>query len=132
MSGRTTSRLSVVFILVTIVTGCILFQVHYTSENVAEGKSAAKKVLQQSLGLQQTDTPIVGIITRLTVQKGIHLIKHAIYRTLERNGQVKSLAHGYFLQVCNVSFTMHSAFLGLISMLSLPCCLKQLELNVVF
>ncbi|KAK3143671.1 hypothetical protein QOZ80_4AG0303410 [Eleusine coracana subsp. coracana] len=62
--------------------------VHYTSENVVEGKSAAKKVLQQSLGLQQTDSPIVGIITRLTVQKGIHLIKHAIYRTLERNGQV--------------------------------------------
>ncbi|XP_062226816.1 starch synthase 3, chloroplastic/amyloplastic-like [Phragmites australis] len=62
--------------------------VHYTSENVVEGKSAAKKALQQKLGLQQTDTPVVGIITRLTVQKGIHLIKHAIYRTLERNGQV--------------------------------------------
>lgn len=62
--------------------------VHYTSENVVEGKSAAKKALQQKLGLQQTDTPIVGIISRLTVQKGIHLIKHAIYRTLERNGQV--------------------------------------------
>jgi len=46
------------------------------------------------LGLQQTDTPIVGIISRLTVQKGIHLIKHAIYRTLERNGQVLSLAQG--------------------------------------
>ncbi|KAJ1272858.1 hypothetical protein BS78_06G234800 [Paspalum vaginatum] len=62
--------------------------VHYTSENVLEGKSAAKRALQQKLGLQQTDTPIVGIISRLTVQKGIHLIKHAIYRTLERNGQV--------------------------------------------
>jgi glycogen synthase len=78
---------------VTIVNCCILFQVHYTSENVVEGKNAAKKALQQSFGLQQTDTPIVGIISRLTVQKGIHLIKHAIYRTLERNGQVSSLAH---------------------------------------
>lgn len=67
--------------------GCF-FKVHYTSENVVEGKSAAKKALQQRLGLQQTDTPVVGIISRLTVQKGIHLIKHAIYRTLERNGQV--------------------------------------------
>ena len=46
------------------------------------------------LGLQQTDTPIVGIISRLTVQKGIHLIKHAIYRTLEHNGQVLPLAQG--------------------------------------
>uniref|UniRef100_A0A0D9X573 starch synthase n=1 Tax=Leersia perrieri TaxID=77586 RepID=A0A0D9X573_9ORYZ len=62
--------------------------VHYTSENVVEGKSAAKRALQQRLGLQQTDVPIVGIITRLTAQKGIHLIKHAIHRTLERNGQV--------------------------------------------
>nr|CAB3488322.1 unnamed protein product [Digitaria exilis] len=66
----------------------VFIPVHYTSENVVEGKSAAKKALQQKLGLQQTDTPIVGIISRLTVQKGIHLIKHAIYRTLERNGQV--------------------------------------------
>jgi glycogen synthase len=71
---------------------CILFQVHYTSENVVEGKSAAKKALQQMLGLQQIDTPVVGIITRLTVQKGIHLIKHAIYRALERNGQVLSFS----------------------------------------
>ncbi|XP_066349467.1 starch synthase 3, chloroplastic/amyloplastic-like [Miscanthus floridulus] len=62
--------------------------VHYTSVNVVEGKSAAKKALQQMLGLQQIDTPVVGIITRLTVQKGIHLIKHAMYRALERNGQV--------------------------------------------
>ncbi|KAL6659428.1 hypothetical protein ACP70R_003468 [Stipagrostis hirtigluma subsp. patula] len=62
--------------------------VHYTSESVVEGKSAAKKALQQKLGLQQNDVPIVGIVTRLTAQKGIHLIKHAIHRTLERNGQV--------------------------------------------
>ncbi|KAM0858877.1 hypothetical protein ACQ4PT_047560 [Festuca glaucescens] len=62
--------------------------VPYTSENIVEGKTAAKRALQQKLGLQQTDVPIVGIISRLTAQKGIHLIKHAIYRTLESNGQV--------------------------------------------
>ncbi|KAG8046694.1 hypothetical protein GUJ93_ZPchr0008g14009 [Zizania palustris] len=62
--------------------------VHYTSENVVEGKNAAKRALQQRFGLQQTDVPIIGIITRLTAQKGIHLIKHALHRTLERNGQV--------------------------------------------
>ncbi|TMW93447.1 hypothetical protein EJD97_011678 [Solanum chilense] len=60
----------------------------YTSENVVEGKTAAKEALQQKLGLKQADLPLVGIITRLTHQKGIHLIKHAIWRTLERNGQV--------------------------------------------
>ncbi|CAK7351255.1 unnamed protein product [Dovyalis caffra] len=62
--------------------------VPYTSENVVEGKRAAKEALQQRLGLKKADLPLVGIITRLTHQKGIHLIKHAIWRTLERNGQV--------------------------------------------
>ncbi|KAK3188383.1 hypothetical protein Dsin_027944 [Dipteronia sinensis] len=62
--------------------------ISYTSENVVEGKRAAKEALQQRLGLKTSDLPLVGIITRLTHQKGIHLIKHAIWRTLERNGQV--------------------------------------------
>ncbi|XVF26047.1 hypothetical protein REPUB_Repub13aG0266100 [Reevesia pubescens] len=62
--------------------------ISYTSENVVEGKRAAKEALQQRLGLKTSDLPLVGIITRLTHQKGIHLIKHAIGRTLERNGQV--------------------------------------------
>ncbi|XP_068323950.1 starch synthase 3, chloroplastic/amyloplastic-like [Pyrus communis] len=62
--------------------------ISYTSENVVEGKQAAKEALQQRLGLKTADLPVVGIITRLTRQKGIHLIKHAIKRTLERNGQV--------------------------------------------
>ncbi|XP_027351249.1 soluble starch synthase 3, chloroplastic/amyloplastic-like isoform X2 [Abrus precatorius] len=62
--------------------------VSYTSENVVEGKRAAKEALQQRLGLKKADLPLVGIITRLTHQKGIHLIKHAMWRTLERGGQV--------------------------------------------
>ncbi|KAG0482792.1 hypothetical protein HPP92_010876 [Vanilla planifolia] len=62
--------------------------VAYTSENLIEGKRAAKEALQQKLGLDKSDCPLVGIITRLTVQKGIHLIKHAIWRTIDRNGQV--------------------------------------------
>ncbi|KAJ0017433.1 hypothetical protein Pint_09928 [Pistacia integerrima] len=62
--------------------------VSYTSENVDEGKRAAKEALQQRFGLKKADLPLVGIISRLTHQKGIHLIKHAIWRTIERNGQV--------------------------------------------
>ncbi|XWS15571.1 hypothetical protein CRYUN_Cryun34aG0012100 [Craigia yunnanensis] len=62
--------------------------ISYTSENVVEGKQAAKEALQQRLGLKKSYLPSVGIITRLTHQKGTHLIKHAIWRTLERNGQV--------------------------------------------
>ncbi|XP_042388573.1 starch synthase 3, chloroplastic/amyloplastic-like isoform X1 [Zingiber officinale] len=62
--------------------------VSYTAENVVEGKKAAKNALQERLGLKRSDLPLIGIISRLTVQKGIHLIKHAVHRTLERNGQV--------------------------------------------
>lgn len=62
--------------------------VSYTSENVVEGKRAAKEALQQRLSIKKGDFPLVGIITRLTHQKGIHLIKHAIWRTIERGGQV--------------------------------------------
>ncbi|XP_071742541.1 starch synthase 3, chloroplastic/amyloplastic-like [Rutidosis leptorrhynchoides] len=62
--------------------------VSYTSENVVEGKKAAKEALQQNLGLKRADLPLVGIITRLTHQKGIHLIKHAIWRALDRGSQV--------------------------------------------
>jgi starch synthase len=32
-------------------------------------------------------TPQVSVVTRLVHQKGIHLIKHAAWRTLERGGQ---------------------------------------------
>ncbi|KAL8130155.1 hypothetical protein V2J09_019310 [Rumex salicifolius] len=62
--------------------------VPYTSENAIEGKRAAKETLQRKLGLKvSADMPLIGVISRLTHQKGIHLIKHAIWRTLDRNGQ---------------------------------------------
>lgn len=78
----------------------MLFQVSYTSENVVEGKKAAKEALQQRLGLKKANLPLVGIITRLTHQKGIHLIKHAIWRTLDRNGQVIFLSYFHVSSCC--------------------------------
>lgn len=75
----------------------LLLQLSYTSENVIEGKRAAKEALQQRLGLKKADQPLVGIITRLTHQKGIGLIKHAIWRTLDHNGQVSLKFLCFFL-----------------------------------
>lgn len=66
----------------------MLFQMSYASDKVVEGKRVAKEALQKRLGLSTSERPLVGIISRLTHQKGIHLIKHAIWKTLERNGQV--------------------------------------------
>ncbi len=37
--------------------------------------------------LLQADAPLVAVVTRLTHQKGTHLIKHAAWRTLERGAQ---------------------------------------------
>uniref|UniRef100_A0A452Y0V8 starch synthase n=1 Tax=Aegilops tauschii subsp. strangulata TaxID=200361 RepID=A0A452Y0V8_AEGTS len=88
----------------------------YTCENVVEGKRAAKRALQQKFGLQQTDVPIVGIITRLTAQKGIHLIKHAIHRTLESNGQVVLLGsapdHRIQGDFCRLADALHGVYHG--------------------
>lgn len=59
----------------------------YDSKSEAEGKAAAKAELRKHMSLSSTDVPLVGVVTRLTHQKGIHLIKHAAWRTLERGGQ---------------------------------------------
>lgn len=89
--------------------------VSYTSENVVEGKNAAKEALQQRFGLKNCNHPLIGIITRLTVQKGIHLIKHAILRTLECNGQVVLLGsapdphiQNDFIDLANQLHSSHS------------------------
>ncbi|GJP76945.1 hypothetical protein CLOP_g7390 [Closterium sp. NIES-67] len=64
----------------------------YSSHQVVQGKQAAKAELRSRLNLRSfspsEERPLVGIVTRLTAQKGIALIKHAIWRTLERGGQV--------------------------------------------
>ncbi|XP_068664595.1 probable starch synthase 4, chloroplastic/amyloplastic isoform X2 [Aristolochia californica] len=50
-----------------------------------ENKEALRKLLK--LSYQDAAQPLVGCITRLVPQKGVHLIRHAIYRTLESGGQ---------------------------------------------
>ena len=59
----------------------------FNHENIAEGKEAAKAELRRRMDLSSADVPLVSVVTRLTHQKGIHLIKHAAWRTLERGGQ---------------------------------------------
>lgn len=55
--------------------------------DAAEGKAAAKAELRARMNLSAPDAPLVAVVTRLTHQKGIHLIKHAAWRTLERGAQ---------------------------------------------
>jgi len=52
-----------------------------------KGKAACKRALKEALHLENGDKPIVSCISRLVPQKGIELIKRAIFRTLEKGGQ---------------------------------------------
>lgn len=68
----------------------IFLPLHYSSANVVEGKRAAKQELRNRLGMsgwEAENKPMVGVVTRLTGQKGVHLIKHCAHKTLERGGQ---------------------------------------------
>ncbi|PON74029.1 Glycogen synthase [Trema orientale] len=59
------------------------------SANDLQGKAENKEALRRMLRLSSAGVrkPLVGSITRLVPQKGVHLIRHAIYRTLELGGQ---------------------------------------------
>ncbi|XP_024950510.1 probable starch synthase 4, chloroplastic/amyloplastic isoform X3 [Citrus sinensis] len=63
-------------------------KVQYNANDL-QGKAENKKSIRKHLGLSSADArkPLVGCITRLVPQKGVHLIRHAIYRTLELGGQ---------------------------------------------
>ena len=63
--------------------------VSYEIDTVAEGKAACRAALCSRSNISnKSDVPLIGVVTRLTHQKGIHLIKHAIFKALERGCQV--------------------------------------------
>jgi starch synthase len=68
---------------------------HYDARNLA-GKEKVKKVLHERLGLAYArETPLIGLISRLTVQKGIDLLYEALPRTLTaRNCNFVALGSG--------------------------------------
>lgn len=70
--------------------------VNYTPTSALEAKATCKKYVQRGLGLaEDLDRPLVCCITRLVPQKGIHLIRHAIWRTIEQGGQFVLLGSGH-------------------------------------
>ena len=63
--------------------------ISFDASNVVEGKAACRAALCARSNIpNRPDVPIIGVVTRLTHQKGIHLIKHGIYKALERGCQV--------------------------------------------
>lgn len=61
--------------------------ISYDSKKSIKGKKASKDELRHRFSMSIEDKPLVAAVTRLVPQKGIHLIKHAIFRTLELGGQ---------------------------------------------
>ena len=70
-----------------------------------QGKWFLQKYVRRGLGLEdptessrdesESRKPLVVCITRLVPQKGIHLIRHAIFRTVEKGGQFILLGSGH-------------------------------------
>lgn len=55
--------------------------------NTLDKKAYIKNILRERLFLNEEHRPIIGCIARLVPQKGVELIKHAIYHALAKNGQ---------------------------------------------
>jgi starch synthase len=59
------------------------------------GKATCKRALQRDLGLdQQADVPLIGIVSRLSEQKGTDVVLAALPRILELGAQVVILGSG--------------------------------------
>ncbi|TJZ73156.1 glycogen synthase GlgA [Chitiniphilus eburneus] len=71
-----------------------LLEVPYTAEKPA-GKAKSRAALQRDNGLDlQDDAPIFGVVSRLTEQKGLHLVLEALPRLIEGGGQFVLLGSG--------------------------------------
>ncbi|CAH0525581.1 glycogen synthase GlgA [Vibrio hippocampi] len=63
-------------------------------DSMLQGKRASKQTLQQELGLPDQDTPMVGMVCRLTHQKGFHYILPILNQFLKNNVQVVIVGTG--------------------------------------
>jgi starch synthase len=68
---------------------------HYTPEALEPGKPACKTALQQRLGIESDPTaPLLGVVARLTAQKGVDLIGEVAPGLLEQGVQLVVLGEG--------------------------------------
>jgi starch synthase len=63
-----------------------LIPVHYTADTVDE-KGRNREALRERFWLRKDRKPVVAYVGRLDMQKGVHLIRHALSYTLTRGGQ---------------------------------------------
>ena len=66
---------------------------HFDAEH-PEGKEENKRALQERLGLEQRDVPVIGMITRLADQKGIDIFAGVLDEMMRRDVQFVLLGTG--------------------------------------
>ena len=67
----------------------------YSIKNVKKGKAANKKALQSELGLPQDENKfMIAIISRLTDQKGLDLVRYALNRICDQHTQFVVIGTG--------------------------------------
>ena len=72
-----------------------LLDAPYDTKNVLEAKKENKKALQEELGLEQDKGKmVIGLISRLTSQKGLDLVTSAMEQLIDGNTQVVVLGTG--------------------------------------
>ena len=72
-----------------------LLPAHYNAENAIEGKKANKKALQENLGMEVNEHKmVIGLVSRLTDQKGLDLVDAIFPQIDDGNTQVVVLGTG--------------------------------------
>ena len=72
-----------------------LFYRNYSEYNHREGKAANKAELQKQLGLEVNPNKyMIGLISRLTDQKGLDLVRYAMDRLIDDNTQIVVIGTG--------------------------------------
>lgn len=72
-----------------------LLEAPYDTKNVIDAKKENKKALQEELGLEQDDGKmVIGLISRLTSQKGLDLVTTVMEQLIDGNTQVVVLGTG--------------------------------------
>lgn len=67
---------------------------NYNTETFLEGKAACKKELREIFNLEERDSPIIGMVTRLVTHKGLDLVRHVIDNMISNDIQFVILGSG--------------------------------------
>lgn len=66
----------------------------YGVDTVEVGKVACKKSLREIFGLEESDAPVIGIVSRMVEQKGFDLVRHVADCLLDEGFQLAVLGSG--------------------------------------